>query len=74
MELRSLHMNLSRDNIDREQATHLLKNLRLSTSMTGLPLSEFSLNLSKNKITEQVPMNSLFSTLTTKIKEKSFTL
>ena len=33
-----------------------------------------SLNLSKNKIAEQVPMNSLFSTLTAKIKEKSFTL
>ena len=51
MELRILHLTLSRDNLVRDQVVDLLKNVRLSTSMSGLPFSELVLNLTKNKVT-----------------------
>ena len=50
MQLRSLNLTLSRDNLRKGQAIELLQKMRLASSMTQLPLHEFNLNLNKNKI------------------------
>lgn len=50
MELRSLNLTLSRDNLRNVQVVELLQKIRLASSMTHLPLAEFNLNLNKNKI------------------------
>ena len=71
LELRSLHLILTRDNLEKEPITLLLKNLRLSTSMSQLPLSEFVLNVSKNKVKEGADIaniNGFFQNKVAKIK------
>ena len=71
MELRSLHLILTRDCLEKEPMVLLLKNLRLQTSMSQLPLSEFSLNLSKNKVSDGKDLssiNELFQSKAGKIK------
>ena len=50
MQLRSLNLTLSRDNLRKGQAIELLQKMRLASSMTQLPLHELNLNLNKNKI------------------------
>lgn len=50
MQLRSLNLTLSRDNLKKGQVIDLLQKMRLASSMTQLPLLEFNLNLNKNKI------------------------
>jgi hypothetical protein len=52
MELRNLHLTLARDNVDKVQMIELIKGVRMSTSMTELPMNEVIFNLNKNKVTE----------------------
>ena len=74
MELRSLHLTLSRDNLLRSQMIELLKSVRLSTSMSGLPLNELVLNLTKNKVTETTDITNLFNSQAAKISKRSLTM
>ena len=77
MELRSLHLTLARDNLDKEQLNLLLRTLRLCTSMSQLPLVELSLNLSRNRVKEGQDLSDihgLFQTIAGKIKSQSLTL
>jgi hypothetical protein len=77
MELRSLHLTLTRDNLDKEQMAYLLKHLRLCTSMSQLSMNELVLNLSKNKVKEGrdlTDISHLFNAQAAKIKEKALTL
>lgn len=52
MELRNLHLTLTRDNLEKLQMLELIKGVRMGTSMTELPMNEVVFNLSKNKVTD----------------------
>ena len=49
-QLRELSLTLSRDELHRKDFELLISNLRLSTSMTNLPMSKIKINFLKNRI------------------------
>ena len=49
-QLRELSLTLTRDELHRKDFEQLITNLRLSTSMTNLPMSKIKINFLKNRI------------------------
>jgi hypothetical protein len=77
MELRSLNLTLSRDNLRKGQVIELLQKTRLASSMTQLPLTEFYLNLNKNKIDnwqEIADLTNIFNQRAASVKSKSIVI
>ena len=68
-QLKELSLTLTRDNIGRKGLESLMKDTRIHTSLTNIPINSIHLNISKNKITEKSDIMECESYFEMKCKE-----